>query len=190
MNTTTQLLTDIESALGRKLQTPKDFNFLRERIYARQHILISRTTLMRIWGYVAEEVKPRKSTLDVLTQFLGYQDWDEYQHNSLLPKEQQSNPVLNRRLSVEKVLNVGDRLRLTWHPDRTCDIKYMGELRFRVTDSVNTRLHEGDTFECSLIIEGEPLYLDNVKQKVDGKIRPAVAYVCGKQSGVMYEYLP
>lgn len=190
MNTTTQLLTDIESALGRKLQTPKDFNFLRERIYAQQHILISRTTLMRIWGYVAEEVKPRKSTLDVLTQFLGYQDWDEYQHNSLLPKEQQSNPVLNRRLSVEKVLNVGDRLRLTWHPDRTCDIKYMGELRFRVTDSVNTRLHEGDTFECSLIIEGEPLYLDNVKQKVDGKIRPAVAYVCGKQSGVMYEYLP
>ena len=63
-------------------------------------------------------------------------------------------------------------------------------MRFRVTDSQNTRLHEGDTFECSLIIEGEPLYLDNVKQEVDGKIRPAIAYVCGKKSGVMFEYLP
>ena len=78
MNTTIQLLTDIETALGKKLQTPKDFDFLRERIYARLHILVSRTTLMRIWGYIAEDVKPRKSTLDVLTQFLGYQDWDEY----------------------------------------------------------------------------------------------------------------
>lgn len=190
MNTTTQLQTDIENALGRKLQTPKDFDFLRERIYARQHMLISRTTLMRIWGYVEEDVKPRKSTLNILTQFLGYRDWNEYLHNSFLPKEQQSSPVLNRRLSVAKVLNIGDRLRLTWQPKRVCDIEYMGELRFRVVDSVNTRLHEGDTFECSLIIEGEPLYLDNVRQEVDGKIRSAIAYVCGKQSGVMYEYLP
>lgn len=190
MNTTTQLQTDIENALGRKLQTPKDFDFLRERIYARQHMLISRTTLMRIWGYVEEDVKPRKSTLNILTQFLGYRDWNEYLHNSVLPKEQQSSPVLNRRLSVAKVLNIGDRLRLTWQPKRVCDIEYMGELRFRVVDSVNTRLHEGDTFECSLIIEGEPLYLDNVRQEIDGIIRPAVAYVCGKQSGVMYEYLP
>ena len=35
------------------------------------------------------------------------------------------------------------------------------------------RLREGDTFECSLIIEVEPLYLDNLKQ---GE-QPAIAYV-------------
>lgn len=164
MNTTTQLQTDIETALGKKLQTPKDFDFLRERIYARLHILVSRTTLMRIWGYVAEDVKPRKGTLDVLTQFLGYQDWDEYLQYSLLPKVQQSSPVLTRRLSVARSLTRGDRLRLMWHPGRVCDVEYTGDLLFRVISSANTRLHEGDTFECSLIIEGEPLYLDNLKQ--------------------------
>ena len=81
-----QLRTDIETALKKKLQTPKDFEFLRERIYARLHILVSRTTLMRLWGYVDEDVKPRKATLDILSHFLGYEDWDAYCQNSRLPK--------------------------------------------------------------------------------------------------------
>jgi len=185
IETCEQLRSEIETALKKKLQTPKDFEFLRERIYARLHILVSRTTLMRIWGYVDEGVTPRKGTLDILAQFLGYQDWDGYCQNSLLPKEQQSSPVMSRRLSVAKELVEGERLRLTWNPERICDIEYLGNLQFGVTASVNTRLKVGDTFECSLIIEGEPLYLDNLRQ--DG--HPPIAYVCGKKSGVFFEYV-
>ena len=180
-----QLRLEIETALKRKMSTPKDFEFLRERIYARLHILVSRTTLMRIWGYVDEHVEPRKGTLDILAQFLGYQDWDGYCQNALLPKEQQSSPVLSRRLSVAKTLVRGERLRLIWQPDRLCEIEYQGELLFRVIASENTRLKTGDTFECSLIIEGEPLYLDNLRQ---GQ-QQGIAYVCGKKSGVLFEYV-
>ena len=175
-----QLRSDIETALKRKLSTPKDFEFLRERIYARLHILVSRTTLMRIWGYVNEGVTPRKGTLDILAQFLGYHEWEDFCQNSRLPKEQQSSPILSRKLSVAKELAQGERLRLTWRPDRVCDIEYLGNLQFRVTASENTRLKVGDTFECSLIIEGEPLYLDHLKQAA----QQAISYVCGKQSGV------
>ena len=177
------LRNDIEIALNRKMQTPKDFDFLRDRIYARLHILISRTTLMRIWGYVEEGVEPRKGTLSVLAHFIGYQDYEDYCSNALESKEQQSSPVMNRRLSVEKELHYGEHLRLTWQPDRECDVEYMGYLTFRVVASKNTRLREGDTFECSLIVEGEPLYIDNLKQ---GEM-PAVAYVCGKKTGVRFE---
>lgn len=184
MTQTEQLRSDIETALKKKLCTPKDFEFLRERLYARLHVLVSRTTLMRIWGYVDEEVTPRKGTLDILAQFLGYQDWDGYCQNSLLPKEQQSSPIMSRRLSVAKELNRGERLRLTWQPDRVCDIEYLGNLQFRVTTSENTRLKSGDTFECSLIIEGEPLYLDHLKQTA----QQSISYVCGKLSGVFFEY--
>ena len=180
-----QLHLEIETALKRKINTPKDFEFLRERIYARLHILVSRTTLMRIWGYVDEDVEPRKGTLNILAQFLGYQDWDGYYQNALWPKEQQSSPVLSRRLSVAKTLVRGERLRLTWQPDRLCEIEYLGELQFRVIASENTRLKTVDTFECSLIIEGEPLYLDNLRQ---GQ-QQSIAYVCGKKSGVLFEYV-
>ncbi len=180
-----QLRAEIETALKRKICSPKDFDYLRERIYARLHVLVSRTTLMRIWGYLDEGVTPRVSTLDILSQFLGYESWDGYCKNSLLPKEQQSSPILNRRLSVTNTLSRGERLRLTWQPDRLCDVEYMGDLLFRVTASENTRLQPNDTFECSLIIEGEPLYLDNLRQ---GSRNP-IAYVCGKKSGVFFEYL-
>ena len=175
---------EIEAALGQAMHTPKDFDFLRERIYARLHILISRTTLMRLWGYIDEKVEPRRNTLDILARFLGYSDWEEYHRNDSLPKEQQSSPVLSRRLSVANSLVPGDRLCLTWQPERVCDIEYLGELRFVVTASKNTRLHEGDTFECSLIVEGEPLYLDNL---ILGNY-PPIAYVCGKKSGVTFEF--
>jgi hypothetical protein len=178
--TTEQLRTDIETALNRKLVTPKDFDFLRERIFARLHVLVSRTTLMRIWGYVNEGVEPSNSTLRILSQFLGYRDWEAYCQNALLPKEQQSSPVMSRRLSVANELSRGERLRLTWQPQRVCDVEYLGELTFRVIASENTRLQVGDTFQCSLIVEGEPLYLDNLRQ---GNL-PPIAYVCGKKTGV------
>ena len=92
--------------------------------------------------------------------------------------------MLSRRLSEANSLVPGDRLRLTWQPERVCDIEYLGDLRFKVIASEKTRLHGGDTFECSLIVEGEPLYLDNLIQYN----RPPIAYVCGKKSGVNFEY--
>ena len=180
-----QLRSEIETALKRKMSTPKDFEFLRERIYARLHILVSRTTLMRFWGYVDEGVTPREGTPDILAQFIGYQGWEEYLGNAMLPKEQQSSPIMSRKISVAKELVLGEQLRLTWQPDRICDIEYLGDLQFRVTASENTRLKAGDTFECSLIIEGEPLYLDQLRQ--DGQ--QTISYVCGNKSGVLFEYL-
>jgi hypothetical protein len=184
-----QLRTDIETALKKKLQTPKDFEFLRERIYARLHTLVSRTTLMRLWGYVDEEVTPRKGTLDILSRFLGYLDWESYQENASLPKEQQSSPVMSRKLNVNSDLYIGERLRLTWQPDRVCDVEYLGELSFRVIASENTRIQPGDTFQCSLIVEGEPLYLDNLRKGDGSSSAETIAYVCGKKTGVNFEHL-
>lgn len=180
-----QLCKEIETALNHQIKTPKDFIFLRDNIYSRLHVLVSRTTLMRIWGYLSEDVKPRVGTLSILAEFLGYRNWEDYCRNAVLPKEEQSNPVLNRRLSVTSALDPGDCIRLTWQPDRVCDIEYIGNLTFRVMASQNTRLHKGDTFQCCMIIEGEPLYLDKL---IQGDAH-AIAYVCGKKSGVRYESL-
>ena len=182
---TKRLCKEIEKALHRQMKTPKDFDYLKERIYARLHILVSSTTLKRLWGYLDEGVTTREKTLDVLTQFLGYRDWEEFTHRVQNQEEPQSSPVMNRKISVKDDLVLGDCIRLTWQPGRVCDIEYLGDLRFKVIASENTRLHIGDTFECSLIVEGEPLYIDNLKQ---GNNR-SIAYVCGKKSGVMYEYL-
>lgn len=180
-----QLKSDIEQAVGRPLKTPKDFEMLRERIYGRLGILVSPTTLKRLWGYLRENVTARTGTLDILSRFLGYTDWNHYQTSSRQTKYKESDPVLSRRVSVEDDLKPGDRLLLTWFPDRECEIELIEASTFRVKRSVNTRIKEGDTFKCSLIIEGEPLYIGNL---IHNGSEP-IAYVCGKKEGIRYELL-
>lgn len=179
-----QLCNDIEQALGRELRTPKDFDILHESIYNRLHVYISATTLKRVWKYLDEGVQNRQCTMDILARFIGYRSYDDYKENAATyAHEKQSSPVMSRKLNALEELKAGDRVRLTWHPDRVCEITYQGEQTFRVHYSVNTRIKAGDTFQCNLLIEGEPLYIDNLIQDN----RSPVAYVCGKKSGIRFE---
>lgn len=180
------LRNDIETSLKRKMRTPKDFDFLHDCIFARLRVMVSPTTLKRIWGYLDEGVATRESTLTILARFIGYEDWTDYVNRRNEAKESESGLVLNHRLSVTEELEEGDILLLSWLPDRLCKVGYEGCGKFRVMESENTRLRAGDTFECRLIIEGEPLYLDNLCQEG----RSPTAYVCGKKSGVRWALNP
>lgn len=178
------LCIDIEQALSKELRTPKDFDGLREHIYNRLHILISATTLKRIWGYLDDGVQTRQGTFDILARFIGFQSYKDYQTNaSTYRHEVQSSPVMSRKLNVTEELEAGDRLRIIWHPNRQCEVIYLSNLTFRVLSSCHTRITAGDTFCCSLLIENEPLYIDNLQQ---GN-QPPTAYVCGKKSGIRFE---
>ena len=151
----------VEQAIDRKLLTPKDFDLLSSRIFARVGELLSRNTLRRIWGTLDEKHEPRLSTLSILARFIGYADFDAYVNKSTLVGEGESSTfMMGRVLSVEDGLTRGDRLRLTWHPGRICDVEYNGGQHFLVIRSENTCLLPGNTFLCSIIIEGQPLYLD------------------------------
>ncbi|MBR0268821.1 MAG: hypothetical protein IJQ48_02275 [Prevotella sp.] len=68
----------VERALGRRMQTNKDFDCLADCIYEKIHAKISTTTLKRIWGYLSEGVTPRRYTLDQLARFIGYDDFDAF----------------------------------------------------------------------------------------------------------------
>ena len=177
-----RLRTDIETALKRRMLTPKDFDMLRDNIYRRLKVLVSATTLKRLWGYLDEKVEPRTSTLSILARFLGYEDWDDYVCRLDKDTERESAHILSRKVNVQQELAPGDTVELTWLPGRVCRVEYLGALTFRVTESTNTRLQPGDTFECAVMVEGEPLYLDNLHQAN----RPPTAYVCGKKSGIRF----
>ena len=53
-----RLREEIESLVGRKMKTPKDFDFLAEQIFEKIHETVSPTTLKRIWGYLAKTKNP------------------------------------------------------------------------------------------------------------------------------------
>ena len=68
----------IEVTLDRKMKTPKDFDFLSDSLFKKHHQKISATTLKRIWGYLAEPVSPRPTTLNLLAQFVGAESWEDF----------------------------------------------------------------------------------------------------------------
>lgn len=175
----------IEASVGRRIRTPRDFAFLRQSIFARLGIYISESTLKRVWGYISGG-ETRPYTLDVLSSFLGYGSWEEFigvseQSGGAPP----SSFVLSRHLCVDRELRPGARVLLVWQPGRKCLISYLGDNSFKVVESENTRLRPDDTFSCAFIIEGEPLYLDNLRQGA----RPPVSYVCGRISGVRFQLI-
>lgn len=73
-----RLLGQVEEKAGRKMKTPKDFDFLVEQIYERTHTRISVSTLKRLWGYVDSYPSVRESTLDLLAQFVGYENYRQF----------------------------------------------------------------------------------------------------------------
>lgn len=173
----------VEQVLGRTLRTPKDFEQLSAAIHHRLGVMLSRNTLRRLWGNMEDVAQPRRSTLDFVARFLGYTDMDDFAAQAGKELSDTSNAVMSRRIHVGTELRWGECLRLTWLPDRVCDVKYNGSLHFSVVASQNTKLKVGDTFLCGLIIEGEPLYLDELQHNNE----PPVAYVCGKKGGVRFE---
>ena len=186
MTQTETLCQSVEQTLGHRMQTPKDFDQLREQIYIRLRQLISGSTLKRLWGYTHTESAPSHASLDVLARFIGYADYDAFCTSTGNGSDAVvSNAVLSRHINVSTDLNENDCLLLSWAPDRQCQVRYLGNQQFRVEASQNTRLQAGDYFQCSLIVEGEPLYLANLLQPG----RMAANYVCGKCGGIRFERL-
>ena len=79
----------IETQAEREMRTPKDFDFLSERVFEKVHQTVSPTTLKRMWGYLSEAVVPRISTLNIMSQFVGYDDWESFCKNESTKESEQ-----------------------------------------------------------------------------------------------------
>lgn len=171
----------VEQTVGYKLLTPKDFTRASDEVFARLNVMVSPTTLKRLWGYLSDEGRPRVSTLNILSRFAGYDDWADFLQSSLQLFGNVSNLVLNRSLDAGS-LTAGDEVSVSWLPDRQCRFRYLGQQRFEVVASENATLDVGDTFRCLIFVEGEPLYVDNLRHGAyDG-----ISYMAGKKGGIRY----
>lgn len=91
--------------------TTKDFEALREQIFRETKVSLSLATLKRLWGKMKYDSKPTASTLDVIAQFVGYQNWRTFSQSYqppyvLVQDNQQDNEKQNIDLQAEKVTQV------------------------------------------------------------------------------------
>lgn len=171
---------DIESEVKRLIKTPYDFEFLSGVIWERLHENISPTTLKRLWGYIDGADVTRRSTLCLLSRFLGYSDWEAYLAALSERTEVESDIFKGEGLDISQ-LKAGERIEVTWLPNRRCVFLYEGNARFLVTEAENSKLHKGDRFETACFLIGKPMYLDRL---VRGDAAPT-AYIAGAKNGLL-----
>ena len=171
----------VEASFGKGFVTARHFDELRESIYGCTGVLLSATTLKRLWGYLDEPVEPRQHTLDVLCRYAGWKSWKDF---CASPKTDniESGPVGQSHIDVHRDLQFGDIVALTWSPGRVCRIRNIGDNRFEIVEAHGTRLMAGDTFSVEHIIADAPLYLNHLSRNGED----LGTYVCGSKTGVRF----
>ena len=165
---------DIEREVKRKIRTPYDFEFLAGVIWERLHENLSPTTLKRLWGYIDGADTTRRTTLCLLAQFLGFADWEAYQASLAMRTDIESEDFEGEGVHIND-LQKGDRVEVTWLPNRRCVFRYEGDAHFTVVEAENAKLQVGDTFDAACFIIGKPMYLDNIH---------GASYVAGSKNGL------
>ena len=171
---------DIECKLERKIRTPNDFDYLSSMIWYRLHENLSPTTLKRLWGYIDGADSARRTTLCILSRFLGYADWEEYLAALEQRTDLESNTFNADGIRAEN-LREGNLVEVTWLPNRRCVFRYESGVHFTVIETVNSKLCAGDTFDAACFLVGQPMYLDNLVRDDNEPI----SYVAGSRSGLV-----
>ena len=173
------LLSEVEKKYGRPLQSTNDFNVLSALIQYECKEIVSVSTLKRLWGYVSQKTTPRNSTLDVLSRFLGYDDFSSFRI-ALVGGTGENSSFLEASCLLASDVPPGGVLVLGWAPNRMLRIRKTGDLQWEVVTSHNSKLQAGDRFEASCFFRGLPLFLPAVVR--GGQTLPS--YIAGKKDGL------
>jgi len=178
-----KLKQEVERVVGHELREARDFEELSNRLLKGTRERLSPTTLKRLWGYLKNEnVQTRPHTFDVLARFVGYRTYEDFCAQADQLDEVQSGIKAEEAISTEG-LKRGQRLVITWRPNRRMVVKHTGNCQFEIVEAKNTKLNVGDTFRCHLMIQHEPLYLDQLIHEG----MPPTTYVAGQRNGVTVE---
>lgn len=144
---------------GNDLRLPSDCEYLSLDIESKTGIRIGATTLKRLVGFAQDERTPHTSTLDAIARYLGYAHWDE-----LSKIEDNGNSDFGApddEIRSADLLS-GAHVEITYLPDRRLTLEYLGDNRYRVTDSENSKLQNGDEVEIFNFVLHHPLLVVNV----------------------------
>lgn len=173
------LLAKVEKKYGRPIKTSTDFEALSVVIERDTGELLSASTLKRLWGYVSLNPAPRVSTLDILSRYLDWKNFEEFRSWLKTTPDFESTFFTTQIINVSD-LKPGSRVLIGWNPNRLVELEYHGGHRFTVISNENSQLQKDDEFELTSLMLGYPLYISRILR--NGEYTPA--YVAGKIEGL------
>lgn len=169
------LLREVERTYGSAVRTSCDFEHLSQDIDDVVGVLLSVSTLKRLWGYVSLHPRPRVGTLDILSRYAGRECFRD-----VCRELQDSSDFFSAETVVSKNLERGTKVKVGWYPDRKVELEYLGDDRYLVLDGGTSKLMAGDEFDTSEFIKGQPLFVGGIIRN-GGTLPP---YVSGKAFGI------
>lgn len=144
---------------GSGLRLPSDCELLSLDIESKTGVRIGATTLKRLLGFAQDERQPHTSTLDAIAHYLGYAHWDE-----LAKIEDQGNSDFDSPDGEVRSANlqVGCEVEITYLPDRWVVLFYLGNNRYKIQQSENSKLLVGDEVEILSFVLHHPLLVMQV----------------------------
>lgn len=167
--------------------SPHDFDTLETNIKKElPQAVINAKTLKRLFGYDKTDTDStiRLYTLDILTKYLGYDNWNAYLEHLQLLEGIGSGDFKGEEINADD-LQIGDTLQIAWQPNRKSTLKYLGNQQFEIVETENSKWQVRDTFFCRHFISGKPLYVDNLIDK--NGILKSTMYVVGEKNGISFE---
>lgn len=164
-----------------KTLTPHDFSILQKLVGQKvPDRPLNDKTLKRFFGYdkTDENSLVRLDTLDILSQYVSFGNWDAFLENFRLLSGEGSGDFVGEEICSND-LSIGEMLHIEWNPDRKSLLKYLGDSRFEIIETENSKWQVGNTFSCKHFILGKPLYVDNLTGK-DGLLKSKMFVVGGK----------
>ena len=73
----------------------QDFERLSDELFSKTKVLLSASTLKRVWGKIRYDSAPSAATLNALAQYAGYENWRVFVASNLQGKNEVSNAVVN-----------------------------------------------------------------------------------------------
>lgn len=152
-----KLKEDVLQKMGHTLDSPTDFDYLALQIKNVTGEDISSSTLKRFFGYIPTNSSIRKSSLSILTRYLGFAGWSDY-----IAKSHVTSGFVSSKTVMAEILHEGEMIEVEWKPDRSVTFVALGGNRFVIIKSCNSHLQEGDTMEITMFMVNQPLQIKNV----------------------------
>ncbi len=164
---------------GLKLETAAEVEQLALDIESKTGEHLGVNTLKRMLGLADDEREPRQTTLQVIAKYLGYDSW-----RTLLQLDDTSNSDFGHQPDLLRScdLEVNDVVEVRYIPDRRLVMDYMGDNRFFVSHSENSKVKEGDIVTITVFIQGYPLIATEVSRQ--GK--SLGSFTAGKTQGITF----
>ncbi len=156
-----EILKRLREEVGLAMTRSADFDVLSQAIRDRTNENLGVNTLKRLFGFKTDKVVPRLSTMDIIAQYLGNDDYES------LIKELGEDADISLFTPIDCLevqdLERGTQVRVSYDPNRVLFLTYIGDFKFIVNEVEGSRnIQKGDLLTITQLAVGHRFVVAHV----------------------------